>query len=69
MGFWDFAGKMVKEAVDKVGEVNDKANFYADKYSDLSKEELIRKYKNSSNTAEKMGISKVMKKNGWLVRD
>lgn len=73
MGFWKFIGELLvdagKTAVQKGKEVTAEAQEYADRYADLSREELIDKFKNSSSWAERMGISKVMQDNGWKVKD
>lgn len=61
MGFFDF----LKGAGKAVLDTQKEALKYADRYRNLSKEDLERKFKNSSSIAEKMGITRVMKEKGY----
>lgn len=73
MGFWNFVGELLvdagKRANQKRKETFAEAERYAERYAYLSREELINKFRNSNSFAERMGISKVMKDNGWSVND
>ncbi len=73
MVFWDIAGKVAKTGVklaqkgfETLQENMEKSNEYSAKYQYLSEEELREKYKRARSTAERMGIAKVLKDNGWL---
>lgn len=65
MGFWNLAKDVAKGAAKSVMDTNAEALKYAERYSHLSKEELVYKFRNSSSTAEKMGIARVMKEKGY----
>lgn len=65
MGFWDSLGKAAKSGMNAMQEFNAEANNYYERYRNYDREELIRKFKSSSNSAEKGAIAKIMKENGW----
>lgn len=66
MGFWDTATKFAQGASKKMGEINQEAETYKERYRYLSREELVERLKRSSSFTEKSAIGAIMKENGWL---
>ena len=66
MGFWDTATKLARGASKKMGEINQEAETYKERYRYLSREELVERLKRASSFTEKAAIGAIMKENGWL---
>ena len=66
MGFWDTATKLAQGASKKMGEINQEAETYKERYRYLSREELVERLKRSSSFTEKAAIGAIMKENGWM---
>ncbi|MDR2573631.1 MAG: hypothetical protein LBC94_04700 [Desulfovibrio sp.] len=49
-----------------MGEVNQEAENYKERYRYLSREELVERLKRASSFTEKAAIGAIMKENGWL---
>jgi hypothetical protein len=64
MGFWSAVGSAAKGAVDKMAEMNEKANELAEEYREKSDDFLKEKYRNGS-IVQKMASSKVLKERGY----
>ena len=65
MGFWNTLGNVLVGAARGAQNWTEEANKYYEKYRFLDRETLLEKYRRASSTAEKAGIAKVMKENGW----
>lgn len=70
MGFWSTLGKIASSASDYMDKVDRESNDYAEKYSDMSDEELLDKYKHGwGGVSQKIGVTKVLKERGYGSRD
>ena len=69
MGFWDTLGNGLAEAARGAQKWAEEANQYYEKYRFLDRETLLKKFERAHSTAEKAGITKVMKENGWTVNE
>lgn len=68
MGFWNSVGSAVVSGVKATKKLHDEAMEYAERYEmmGLSEEEMRERARNTSSTAEKMGIFRALRNMGYI---